>query len=516
MRLIARHRIPALSLLCALAPLLALTGGGVFGGELQAQSVRVTGSTLLRYMEIRPLLRDSVPSTAVEGSGLLRQTADGAIVRCLTGASFCHGTRPGTPVSTLPVVQDIEMSAWGFGQGIRAFAHIRGRTGMGEEPELWPRSDDALDVLAAYAEWDRDRFRVRAGRQWTTSGLGFYNFDGLTVSGRVMEGLTLEGSVGRSLVRGMNEARTGGALEAIEALAPVEPGLMLTAQARYRPSSRLALAALYHRDIRDDRAGLYAELARVEGVYRFFSASVEGALEVDLAAGEVNDARVRARLPPWLNTGVALEVRRYRPYFELWTIWGAFAPMGFDEARADVTWARGRGELIVRGEASWRSYDDEGMETSVSPFRTDGWGLGGNVSWAPSQPWRVEGGYRVEVGFGAARSEGHVGLVRQIHDRGHVAVRALAFQRLYEFRLDHGAVVGLGAETSLRLTERSRVFGGFTAYRHVDRGESSELDWNQLRGTLRVQWTVGPEPGLRGGATSIPSRGIPSDPGGSP
>lgn len=472
---------------------LALASGA--GNALDAQSVRITGSTTLRYVEVRPFVRDSVPAEEVGGTGILRQTPDGRVVRCVAGDAFCRGVRPADAIHTVPAVQDLEVSAWGFGEGIRGFAHLRGRAAWGGDPDLWPRARESFDVMAAYGEIDRERFRVRAGRQWTTSGLGFYNFDGLAVTGRPVDGLSVEAQVGRSLVRGLNEPRTGGALEAIEELAPVEPGLLLSGQVRYRPSPRLALAGLYHRDIRDDRAGLYAELARAEGVLRFPGGSLEGALETDLAAGALNEARLRVRAPPVRSTAASVEFRRYRPYFELWTIWGAFSPVGFDEGRLDLVWARAPGDLIVRGEASYRRYDDTGVEAGVGRFRRDGWGLGGNASWAPRPLWRIEGGYRMEVGFGAARSEGHAGAVRRLGDRGHLAARALAFQRLYEFRLDHGAVLGLGAETGLRLHDRTRLVGSLTGYRHVDRGDTAGMDWNQLRGSLLVRWTVGPEPG---------------------
>jgi hypothetical protein len=472
-----------------------LVGAAFSPGALAAQAIRVTGSTSLRYMEVRPLVRDSVPAEALSGGGLLRQTPDGRIVRCLTGAPFCHGTHPSDPVSTIPAIQDLEVSAWGFGQGVRAFAHLRGRTGWGGNPDLWPRAEDAFDLLVAYGELDREFFRIRAGRQWTTSGLGFYNFDGVALALRPLAGLSVEGTVGRSLVRGLNESRTGEALEAIEGLSPVEPGLMVGVQARYRPSPAVALAGIYHRDVRDDRAGLYSELARAEGVFRLRGGSLEGSVESSLATREVNEARVRLRFPPMHSVGVSVEARRYRPYFELWTIWGAFSPASFDEGRVDLTWARGRGDLILRGEASYRRYDDRELEGAISSFRTDGWGVGGSANWSPRRDWRVEGGYRMEVGFGASRSEGHGGVVRQVGDRGHVALRGTAFQRLYEFRLDEGVVVGLGAETSLRLSPRSRVFGAVTRYRHIDQGDQPEVDWNQLRGSLRVQWTLGPEPG---------------------
>jgi hypothetical protein len=461
----------------------------------EAQSFRVTGSTMIRYMEVRPFVLDSLLATETQGTGLLRQTPDGQVVRCVGAETFCRGVRPGSRTSTIPAVQDLEMSAWGFGEGIRAFAHLRGRTSWGGNPDLWPRANETLDVMAAYAELDRERYRVRAGRQWVTSGLGFYNFDGVAGTVRPLPGLAVEAQVGRSLVRGLNEQRTGSALEAIEELAPIEPGLLLSTQVRYRPHSRLAVAGLYHRDIRDDRAGIYSELARAEAVYRHGATTVEGAVERDLAGGEFNELRLRVRAPPYRSTLVAGEVRRYRPYFELWTIWGAFSPVGFDEGRLDVTWARGRGDIIVRGEASYRSYDDTGFETSVQAPRTNGWGLGLNTSYSPRSFWRLEGGYRMEVGFGAARSEGHAGVLRQIPDRGHVALRGLAFQRLYEFRLDHGVVLGLGAETALRITDRSRVVGNLTTYHHRDRGDTTDMDWSQLRGSLRLQWTVGAEPG---------------------
>ena len=465
-------------------------------GELQGQSFRVSGSTNLRYVDVRPFIQDSVPAGELDGTGLLRQLPDGQVVRCAPGSTFCRGTRPGPSLSTIPGSQDLEMSVWGLGRGVRVYGQLRGRTSWGGDPDFWPRANETVNLLAGYGELNRDRYRVRLGRQWTASGLGFYNFDGLQLTLRPRAGWSVEGYAGRSLVRGLNEQRTGDALEAIEELAPNEPGLALGATVRYRPSPRLNLTALYHRDVRDDRRGLYSELARLDGVYRFGAASVEAAVERDVVGGEFNELRLRARTPPLGSVALAVEGRRYRPYFELWTIWGAFSPVGFDEGRLDLTWAPSGGDLIVRGEASYRSYDDTGLDEGVGRFRTDGWGLGANASWTPRELWRVEGGYRMEVGFGAARSEGHGGVRRSMGDLGHVALRGLAFQRLYEFRLDHGVVVGLGAETSLRLTDRVQALGSVTSYRHLDQGDQPDMDWNQLRANLRLRWTVGAEPGV--------------------
>jgi hypothetical protein len=463
---------------------------------LEAQYIRVTGSSSVRYIELRPMVRDSVSVEHTLGTGLMRQTPEGRVVRCVPEDPFCRDTRPGDAVYVLPAIQDLEVSAWGFGEGVRLFTHLRGRTASGGSPDIWPRAEESLDILAAYGELDRSRFRLRAGRQWTVSGLGFYNFDGLALALRPAAGITVEGYAGRSLVRGLNEPRAGGALESIEALAPERPGLLLGMQARYRPLSQLALSALYQVDFRDDRRGHYSELAAANGTFRVAGSSLEGSVEADVATGALNEARLRVRSPPVRRMAFHAEARRYRPYFELWTIWGAFSPIGFDEGRVGMVWAEPGGGVILRAEAAYRSYGDSGVSGGFGEFRTEGWGLGANASWAPQRAWRIEGGYRAENGFGGGRHDGQVGVLRQLGDVGSAALQAVAFQRLYEFRLDEGTVLGLGAEANLRVSDRVRLFGSAATYRHLRAGPTSGMDWNQRRGSLRVQWTLGPEPGF--------------------
>jgi hypothetical protein len=460
----------------------------------QAQVVRITGSTAIRYLELRPLVRDSVAAVDVAGSGLLRQLTDGRIVRCIPEDPYCRDTHPGSRQATVPIIHDVTASVWGLGEGVRLFMQLRGRTTWGSGSELWPRAEDPVDVLAAYAEMERERLRVRAGRQWKVSGLGFYNFDGVTMAFRPVTSAWLEVYAGRSLLRGLNEPRTGGALESIEALAPPAAGLLLGVQARYRSASRLAASVVYQVDFRNDGGGRYSELAAADAVLALGSGSVEGSIELDVARVALNEARLRASAPPLGPVVLHAEVRRYRPYFELWTIWGAFSPVGFDEARAGATWAvLPSGRLLLRGDASWRGYDDP--DDGISHHRSDGWGLGAYATWSPSAPWRLDAAYRVESGFGASRRDGHAGVARQLGDFGSIAVQALAFQRLFEFRLEEGTVLGIAAEANLRVSDRVRLFTGAAAYRHAGPRASAAPDWTQRRGSIRLQWTVGPEPG---------------------
>ena len=460
-----------------------------------AQTVRLSGTAQVRYIELRPLVSDSVAADLTSGAGLLRQTADGRVVRCLPDDPFCRDVHPGARTSTVPFIQDLEISAWGFGRGTHAFAQLRGRSAL-RGSEMWPQAEDALDVLAAYAELTRPRWRVRAGRQWKISGLGFYNFDGLAVEVQPLRAASLEAYGGRSLLRGLNEPRSGGALEAIETLAPPAGGVLMGLHARYQPSRTTAFGAVYQIDFRNDGGGLFSELFAADAMVRAGRFDAEAALEVDVASAAINEARLRIRAPAIGRFVPFAELRRYRPYFELWTIWGAFSPVGYDEARAGVSWADASSRWIVQSEASHRSYDASEAESSLDDISETGWGAALNATWLPAMQWRVSGGYRIEGGFGAARREANVGVAHELTERASAAVQAVVFERLYEFRLDEGTVVGIGAEGGLRVSERLRLTASGASYWHLRSGQPAASDWNQRRGSLRVQWMVGPEPGM--------------------
>jgi hypothetical protein len=475
----------------------ALIGLLVASAPAGGQSVRVTGATTVRYIEIRPFVRDSVPADSAAGTGLLRHTAEGRVVRCVPGESHCVAVRPGGRAHTVPAIHDVEANAWGLGTGVRLFTHLRVRTALGGDDALWPRGDDAFDVVAAYGELERAGVRLRLGRQWQVSGLGFYNFDGLALALRPLRNVSLEVYGGRSLLRGLNESRGDGALASIEALAPASAGLLAGTYARYRHGTRLAIGTGYHVEFRTDGRGLYSELAMADAVLRAGAGSIAGSVELDVAGAAVNEARLSASTAPLGRVTLNADVRRYRPYFELWTIWGAFAPVGFDEVRGGAAWSAAD-YLIVRGEGSYRRYGDGAQMDGLASLRTSGWGIGTSVSWTPPAPWQLDAAYRVEVAAGAARRDAHAALSRRFGDIATVAVQGLAFQRLYEFRLDESTVAGMGVEASVRASERVRVFATLAAYRHLGASELSAMDWTQRRAMLRLQWTAGAEPGLPG------------------
>lgn len=464
-------------------------------GVAHGQSVSVSGATSLRYIELRPLTSDSVPAGSTQGTALLRALPDGRVVRCLPGDAYCRDLRPAARVSTIPMVTDLEASAWGFGEGLRLFTQLRLRNGWGSAPELWPQGSRTLEALAAYAELDRGNARVRLGRQWTVSGLGFYNFDGLSAQLRAGRRLTLEAYGGRSLVRGLNESRVSGALESIEALAPPTSGILGGARARYSPAPGTAFSAAYQVESRGRGEGLLSELAVFNAMAPIGRFTTDASLEMDVASAQVNEATLRVRTPALRRATLYGELRRYRPYFELWTIWGAFSPLAYDEARGGITWAPASGTLVLRGETSRRRYerDDAG---GFGDYRREGWGVGASGTWTPLAPWRFDASARVETGFGAARREGAAGIARQLANDGFLSLQAVAFQQYFELRLDDGTVLGGEAEAAIPLNERLRVRASLAVYRHAG-ARTAAVDWNQRRASLRLEWNVGSEPRVR-------------------
>ncbi len=129
------------------------------------------------------------------------------------------------------------------------------------------------------------------------------------------------------------------------------------------------------------------------------------------------------------------------------------------------------------------------------PLRNDGWRIAADLGLRPDAAWSVSGGYSADVGFGASRSDQTLGLRRQLGS-GYLGLTGMAFQTLDEFRVERGRVWGLSADGGVQLTTSARIDGSFQAYRHAER-YAGGIDWNQLRGMLRLEWTVGPEPGHR-------------------
>ena len=470
-----------------------------------AQGARVVGVTTARLVELRQLATDSIRAADVADTvGSLYRSADGIVADCIPGQPFCYYKRSADRVESVPLTQDILVNAWGFGTGVRAVADVRLRAALGTK-ELWPRADDTFDALAAYVEIDRGQWRARGGRQWLGNNLGAYNFDGADVLYRWRPGWSVDAWGGWSLVRGLNEPHTSDEFAGVEDIPPEHRAYIIGASGRIPTSKRGGLSLLYQREIRTDLGGLYSERAAADWSARFSRASVDASWQHDLAYNRVNEARLRVqapfRAPAFLGRGaafdVAAEYRHFVPFFEYWTIWGAFSPVGFDEARATGVWSSPRRDVTVSAFGAWRDYGDTDAGTDFDPLKGSGWRAGADATWRMSPAWTATGGWASDIGFGASRTDVD-GAVRWARDNGaHLGAFATGFQQVRELRLGTGRVIGAGLDGGVRLTPDVRVLGDVAIYQHRDRdGGSPSPDWSQRRATLRLEWTMGSDPGM--------------------
>jgi hypothetical protein len=467
----------------------------------RAQGFRITGSSVAELVQLQPLIPDSIPvasagDTVPGSAGDLRVGPGGAIVRCVQGATFCQFRRSAATILGVPMVQDIEASGWGFMQGLRAYVHVRARASTGDASVFWPGADDNFDFVAGYLELDRGALRARAGRQWHSSGLGYYDFDGAALLWRARRALSLEGYAGWSLARGLSEPQTSAAIAALEPFAPTQRAYIFGGEAHWRPNAHFAGSAVYQRELRTDRAGLYSERAGADGRLRWLGATLDGQLTYDVAEAQVNEARLHLQLPQLRRTSLALEARHHEPFFELWTIWGAFSPVGFDEVRALASWSSVAGDASVSVGGGPRRYQDTGAGFPGLGLRQDGYRFTADGSWQMTPAWITQAGYSAEIGFGAARSDQTVALRRVLPGDGYAGLTLASFQTASEFRVSEGHVMGVGADAGFALGGPARVDGSLYLFRHVDRAPDSP-DWSQARGTLRLTWTLGREPGPR-------------------
>ena len=473
------------------AACLALPPGGAAPADAQGYraEVRVRGD----YIELRGLRRDSLPEEEVPGEGLRRRLTDGTIVTCTPG-QFCRWFASAETDGISLLTQDVSVAAWpGTVRGLSFHGHVRGRVGS---EEFWPRTAQELDVLSAFARYDHRWFQARAGRQERADGLGYFNFDGFAVTWKGFAPARLEAFGGWSLARGVNGPRTGDLLEEADVFAPDDRGLLFGVKGSARWGHRLAGSLVYQREIREDELALYSE--RLAGNVRalFRGVAVDGSLRYDFAFEEFNEARLRLTTPLPAELALTVEGRHYTPYFELWTIWGLFSPVGFDEGRAAVSWSAPL-NLRLQAGGAYRSYEDTHAEGAGDVLKDYGWRVFGSAGWS-GEGWYADGTYRAETGFGSVRYGGDAAVGRRFGRRGYVSLRGTSTQTFGEFRFGEQTVTGGGIDGSWRVGEW-RVDGSIGLYRLTFENRPSVEDWTQTRAHLGISYAFGTDTGEGGG-----------------
>ena len=479
--------------------LLMLLGLLVLPASAAAQTVGVNGKarTYVSYLQVRDLVQDSILATGVPGDGTLRTLDDGTRVSC-TG-DWCRFYRSGSDIGMAPFLQDLELNVWSGIEGLRGYTQLRFREPLGDG-DYWPRMDSQIEALSAYLEYRRGDYLVKAGRIWEATALGFYNYDGGSFQIRLPSQLDVNVYGGLSLVRGLNQLYNTDLIGSVENLEPREDAYLFGFHTRWRPTPMLATSLTYQRETTTNEGHLYSE--RIAGSARVLiqKASVDMELKYDLATETTNLARLALAAPLGAGLRASGEVRRYSPFFELWTIWGAFSPVGYDEVRARVDWMSPSGRLSARGHWSYRAYGDTETTTLGSDLQVsdDAYRMGIGGMYAINDDMTLDAEYRHDVGFAASRSGGDMTLRRTFGTGQYVALRGTAFDSFSEFRVGSGRVIGGGLEGAMPLG-RARLQGSAMLYKHEQSDQPRVLDLNQARLNLILEIPIGGDPGMKRG-----------------
>lgn len=456
--------------------------------RLAAQGYTAETTVRGNWLELRGLQRDSLPESAIPGDGLVRTLDDGTIVTCIPG-EFCRWYPSGDVEDVTLVTEDLRISAWPGIEGLAVHAHLRGRYGS---DDFWPRSDQKVDLLFGYVSYERSGVRVRAGRQYRSNGLGYYNFDGASVLVKWLDPIRVDVYGGWSMARNLNAPRTGSLLQDADEFAPDDRGLIVGVDLTGHWGRIVSGAVTYQREIRRDELALYTERVSGDLAVRVERVSVDLSADYDLAFEEFNEAKLRVAAALPRGVEAMGQIRHYTPHFELWTIWGSFGPVGYDEVRTSLAWRVPNTPLRLEGGAAWREYEEADAGAAFAGLEEDGWNAFGKAS-ATWRSWFADAAWHSRRGSGAAKYGADASVGYDFGGGTWIAGRVTSSQSFSEFRLGEQVTAGGGVDGSLSLGDVT-LTGSWAMYDLTYEDRPSVENWTQRRAHLGVSYRFGTEP----------------------
>lgn len=471
------------------ALVLGLAIAGAAEGRAQGYQLRLDS----RYQAVsfRGLAFDSIPVAAavVDGAGF--RSADGFAVDCSTGTGFCYYFRPGSTRRGHPVSSAADLTVWGFGvAGLTLHAAGRAATDLATGA-VWPGSTPDLLLHEAYLEYASPRWTGRLGRQPLIGRLGYQGFDGARGTVRVAAlGIEVGGYGGFGLARAVGLPVTSPVLDPLDDFQPRDRQLIVGADLGWRRPG-VDVRAEYRREVDPTPDYLVSERAAASAEVRVTSyLALSGGAEYDFANGWWGSGEVAAQLRGRAAYFTA-EARRYRPFFDLWTIWGAFSPVPYRAVRGSGGLQPTNGLwLKASGERYW--FDEAAAETPLVSAEDRGWRASGSASYAIDPRLTVELGIRGEYGPGASSRGIDGSATFQPSDNIILNLQAGALERPLEFRYSDARARWLQAGGDIRVTPRLRLVTDLTAVdERRERPDAAAFDLDQIRLSTRLVIDIG-------------------------
>lgn len=457
--------------------LLVLVPGGAAAQGYQLRMSAGFQSVSFRGYSADSILVDSV----VQGPNGALETPTGYSVTCTSGLPYCNYWVPGPIQHSTPGMAQAALTMWGLGiPGLRVQVNGYAASDFGSEA-TWPGTTPSLQLLEGYAEYAAPAWTAVLGRKIVTGRLGTYTYDGGQLTGRLADaGLQLSGYLGAGLAQGSNLPYTSDALTPQEEYLPGESPIVAGVYGSW-VTPRAEVTAEYRREV--DQTSDYFGSERMAGsvTLRPIGAwSLVGGAVYDMASGLMGsaDAAVRYTTP---RVGVVAGYRRYAPFFELWTVWGAFSPVPYNAVYGSVSvQATQRLQLRARGESY--KFENADVEAPLVDIEDAGWRLSGGATYQFSAAWQAQLGYQNEFGPGAAASGWDGNVTFAPSARYSVMVYGSTLSRPLEYRWDQSVVNLYGLQASV--VARENLTLAFTVARYDEdreRPDAASFEWDQIR-----------------------------------
>lgn len=461
----------------AAAGLLALLPGTAIA---QGYNLRLTGG--IQGVSFRGYTADSIPvdSVVTTGNGSL-ETPTGYAVTCTSGVAYCNYWIPGPVQATAPAVAQAALTMWGLGlPGLRVQVNAFATTDFNEAAS-WPGTSPNFQLIEGYAEYAAPAWTVAAGRKLVSGRLGTYGFDGGQLTGRLASaGLQLSGYVGVGLAQGSNLYVSSSDVSPQGEYQPAQSPLVAGLLGSWN-SPHAEITAEYRREVDQTTDYFGSERVAASATLRPYGAwSIVGGATYDMASATWGsaDAALRFATP---KLGVVAGYRRYAPFFELWTVWGAFSPVPYDAWYGSLSYqATKRLQLRIRGESY--QFDSAGAETPLVQIEDAGWRVSGGATYQLSNAWQAQLGYQNEFGVGASSSGWDGSVTFAPTSQYSIMVYGNSLSRPLEYRWDQSVVLVYGMQASV--VARDNLTFAFTLARYDEdrqRPDAASFEWDQLR-----------------------------------
>jgi len=452
---------------------------------------RGTIDARMQTLAFRGWALDSVPTSQVApgaSGGLV--SADGYAVDCPSGSARCYFYRPGPRQNVAPLGSTVDLTMWGLGiSGLSLHGNARLLLNAGDVD--WVGTDPTFQLWEAYAEYAQPAFAARLGRQLFTSRLGVAGFDGALATLRSSSrGLSATVYGGFGLARNAPVPITSDVVNPLGEFRPPERNSVFGAMGAWS-SGAADVRVDWQREV--DRAAdklasdRLAASATLRPAERW---SLTGGAEYNLAEGVWGSADASLRYTaPWI--GASAGYRRYRPFFDLWSIWVAFSPVPYNSVvgSANLTPVRG---LQLRGRVEYYAFEAADAPSGLVEVESDGTRWAAGATLTRIRDWALDVGYSIDKGVGARGGgwDASVGWTptTRLSLRGYGAT----LDRPLELRFDDTDVRWAGLDAELRLQrDLSFGLGGMYVYENHHRPDASAFNWDQVRITAHVTYVLG-------------------------